>query len=489
MNTFSVALQVVLAVIIMTTIPLALKRRWRLFVALPLSVFQIFVPGIAIAGYAVPLSFWAGLTLWPDFVREFKRVVTWKPTAYIFGIVLLDFVSLLWSPTPKLALQPVGYSLMFLVIFSAIISEARRDNEVILRLLKITVLLALFQAASVVVFLVMPGLKLAFLISNLAKWFISPHVLSVLFTTGQNNVLNPDKSGGMIAVDANGVATYLGGLSFTALGLALYLRKRWLGVVGLALLLSVFFTGSKAGLLIAISLFLFALQTISTRYKRWRNRLRMAMVGIVLVGTVAWLGPKAIEATQVGQYRALASFVSRSNSTFASRVEIWAYTLQVFPQHPFRGQGFGGWQQGWPQYARTIGFGLNMAPQNTLIYLWSQSGLLAAVLAIAFIYEVMRIGWRQMHDPSLSVFILSLMITMTFLWDFVQGMGENFGLLGITSMTPLLASLLALAYLQRKHERTNTKHQIQVAQPDLYRQNAIATVFDPQPFSSTPRNF
>ena len=147
MNTFSVALQVVLAVIIMTTIPLALKRRWRLFVALPLSVFQIFVPGIAIAGYAVPLSFWAGLTLWPDFVREFKRVVTWKPTAYIFGIVLLDFVSLLWSPTPKLALQPVGYSLMFLVIFSAIISEARRDNEVILRLLKITVLLALLKAA------------------------------------------------------------------------------------------------------------------------------------------------------------------------------------------------------------------------------------------------------------------------------------------------------------------------------------------------------
>lgn len=449
MNAFFIALQVVVAVIVMATIPLALRRRWRLFIALPLSVFQIFVPGIQVAGFAIPLAFWGGLTLWPDFVREFRNLATWKPTAYILGIVLMDIISLLWSPDRKLALQPIGYFMMFLIIFSAVVIEARRDEKFVLRLLTMTVVLALVQAFSVIIFRLSPGLKLGFLISEPAKWFISPHVLSVLFTTGQNNVLNPGKSGGMITVDANGGATYLGGLAFTALGLALCLRKRWLAVIGLILLGSVLFTGSKAGLLIAMLLFLLTLQAISMRYRGWRNRLRMAMVGIVLLGAVAWLGPKAIEASHVGRYQALASFVSRSNTTLGDREEIWAYAMQAFPQHPFRGQGFGGWQQGWPRYARKIGFGLNMAPQNTLIYLWSQGGLLTALLGLAFIYRVLRLGWRQMHDPRAPVFTLSLAITMAFLWDFTQGMGENFGLLGITSMTPLLACLLALGYLHR----------------------------------------
>lgn len=448
MNAFLIALQVIIAVIAMATIPLALRRRWRLFIALPLAVFQLYLPGIEVAGFAISLAFWGGLTLWPDFVSEFGTLVTWKPTAYILGIIVLYVVSLLWSPDPKLGLQAIGYFIMFLMVFSAVVREARRDDRTVLRLLCITVVFALFQALSVVVFFLMPGVKLSILTSAPAKLFLSPNVLGTLITNFTHyNALNPGKSGGLITLASNDATPYLGALAFTALGLALHFRKRWLGAVGVLLFLAAPFTGSKAGLVIGIVSFLLALQLISMRYRGWRNRMRFAMILTVLVGAVAWLGPKAIQATESGDYKLLDSFMYRSNTTLTDREYIWAYTLHVFPQHPFRGLGFGGWELGFPKYARSVGLGSDLPPHNTIIRLWSEGGLLAALLGIAFIVRVLRLSWRQMRNASSSEFNFHLAIFMAFLWNFTQGMGENFGLLGIENCTPLLACLLALGYV------------------------------------------
>lgn len=450
MSATIITLKVLIAIVLLASAPLALKRRWRLFLAIPLSVFQGFVPWIRVAGVPIPVAYWGGLMLWPDLVVQFKHVVSWKPTAYLFGIALLYTVSLLWSPDRKLGLQPIGYLLQFLVIFSAVVTEGRRDPRLILRLLAVTVVFGLLQAVAVVIFRLMPGLKFAYYLSPIARWFISPNVLDKLFTVGQNNVLDPAKSGGFAVVDANDGAAFIGILAFTALGLALHERKRWLGVASGVLLAAVVFTGSKAGLMIAIALPIIALHFISLHYRHWRNRLRMIMAGVVIAGALAWVAPKAIQAGESSDYRALSAFLSKSDATLSVREQIWTYGIEAFRRHPLLGQGFGGWQKDFPRYASKVGIDPGLPPHNTFMYLWSQGTLLAALCGLAFTFAILRLGWRQIRDPRIESVGLSLAMMMAFLWTIIHGLGNNSGLLGETHMSPVLASLLAFGYLQRR---------------------------------------
>ena len=449
LNAAVIALKVLVAMVLLAGAPLALNRRWRLFLAIPLSVFQGFVPWSRVAGVPIPLAYWGGLMLWPDLVVEFKRVVSWKPTAYLGAIALLYTVSLLWSPDPKLGLQPIGYFLQFLVIFAAVVIEGRRDPRTILRALAVTVAFGLIQAVAVVIFRVMPGLRYAYYLSSIARWFISPNVLDKLFTVGQNNVLDPAKSGGILVVDANDGSAYLGVLAFTALGLALHTRRRWLGIASAIMLGAIAFSGSKIGLILAVVLPVLALHIISLHYRQWRNRLRMIMVAVAVGGVLAWLAPKAIQLGEGSGYRALSAFLSKSDATLSVREKIWTYGLEAFRRHPLLGQGFGGWQQDFPHYAAKVGIDVGLPPHNTYIYLWSQGTLLAALCGIAFTVAVLRTGWRQVRDPRAQSIGLSLAMTMAFLWTFIHGMGNNSGLLGEVHMSPVLACLLALAYLQR----------------------------------------
>lgn len=449
MSAAVIVLKVLVAIVLLAGAPLALTRRWRLFLAIPLSVFQVFMPWSRVAGVPIPLAYWGGLMLWPDLVVEFKHVVSWKPTAYLFGIVLLYMVSLLWSPDPKLGLQPIGYFLQFLVVFAAVAIEGRRDPRMMVRLLAVTVAFGLVQAIAVVVFRVMPGLRYAYYLSSIARWFISPNVLDKLFTVGQNNVLDPAKSGGIFVVDANDGSAYLGVLAFTALGLSLHSSRRWLSVVSAITLGAIVFSGSKIGLMLAVLLPVVALHLISLHYRQWRNRLRLSMAGIAIAGALAWVAPKAIQVEEGSGYRALSVFLSKSDATLSVRQKVWTYGFDAFRQHPLLGQGFGGWQQDFPHYAVKVGIDPGLPPHNTFIYLWSQGTLLAALCGLAFTVAVLRVGWRQMRDRRAESIGMSLAMSMAFLWTFIHGMGNNSGLIGEVHMSPVLASLLALAYLQR----------------------------------------
>ncbi len=457
MNGAVITLKVLVAIVLLASAPLALRRRWRLFLAIPLAVFQCYIPGMQVAGVPIPLAFWGGLMLWPEMVRESRQVVTWKPTACLLGIVVMYAVSLLWSPDRKMGLQPIGYCLQFLVIFAAVVTEGRRDEGLILRLLAATAGLALLEAALVIAGRLSPGLKLTFLLSPLARWVVSPNIIDNLFTGQYNGVLDPSKSGGVF-VNANVAATFLGIAACTALGLALHLRQRWLGVLGAVLLVAVVFAGSKAGVILAAAVPVLMLHAISLRYRPWRNRLRVAMIAIIVGGALGWFAPKAFRASEAGGLRELSAFLQRSGMTLSAREKIWEYGAQAFAEHPVKGQGFGGWQLEFPKYARKVGLSPDLPPQNTLIYLWSQGGLLAALLGIGFIYQVLLIGWRQLRDEHAPGFGLSLGMTAAFLWAFVRGMGSNYGLLGDIHMSPLLATLLALGYLHRQPQTVRDAH-------------------------------
>jgi len=471
LNATVIALKLLVALIVLTSSPLILKRRWRLFLAVPLSVFQAFIPGSQVAGVPIPLAFWGGLMLWPELVTEFKALIQWKPTACVFGITVLYAVSLLWSPDRKLGLQPIGYFAEFLVIFAAVVTEGRRDERLVLRLLKVTMAMALVEAALVVVGRLFPGVKLSLLLHPIARLFLSANIIDNLFSGNFNGVMDPAKSGGFF-IDANVASTFLGVSACTAFGLALHLRRQWVAAIGAALLGAVAFAGSKAGLMLAAALPILMLHFISLRYRGWRNRLRMAMVAIVLVGTAAWFGPKAILIGDTGTYRALSAFVQRSDMTFAARELIWAYGAQAFMEHPIKGQGFGGWQDEFPKYAHKVGIQDDLPPHNTIIYLWSQGGTLAALLGLGFIFQVLKLGVRQMGERFAAAFGLNLAMTAAFLWTFVGGMGQNYGLLGEAHMSPLLATLLALGYLHRRALSLPTKDDSIVVVGEPYGESA-----------------
>ena len=453
MNGTVTTLKVLIAIVLLASAPVALKRRWRLFLAIPLSVFQVFIPGMQVAGVPIPLAFWGGLMLWPEVVTEFRVIVGWKPTLYVLGIILLYTTSLIWSPDRKMGLQPIGYFAQFLIIFAAVVTEGRRDERLIVRLLIATAALSVAEAFLVTVGRFSPGMKLSFLLTPVAKWVITPSIIDSLFTGSFNGVMDPTKSGGMF-VNANVAATFLGVVACTAFGLSLHLRRKWVGVLGGLLLGAIAFTGSKAGLILAVAVPVVALHFISLRYRGWRNRIRMTMVGVIVLGLIGWLGPKAMHVGEASSYAALSSFAKKSDVSLSSRLKIWEYGAQAFVRHPFKGQGFGGWQENFPRYARTVGLSPGLPPQNTIIYLWSQGGLLAALLGLALIYQILVIGVRQIGNPEAPAFGLSLAMTAAFAWTFARGMGSNFTLLGDVHMSPILATLLALGYLQRRpHSR------------------------------------
>jgi O-antigen ligase len=239
---------------------------------------------------------------------------------------------------------------------------------------------------------------------------------------------------------ANGAPAFLGMTAFVGWGLSLAYRRRALRAIAALLWLAVFFTGSKAGIVLAL-LLLFA------GYLVWHGSNRRLSIGRVttLCGSlvVAVLGA-GFGLSQLAQ----SDFAQDSGETLDIRVVIWTHAVHEFLAHPLLGQGFGGWEQSFTPYAAKLGIPENFPPHNTLISLWSQSGILAALIGLVFMYAVLAFGLRTLRTKSPELQALGLGTTLAFLWAFIQGMGENWGIVGDLHMQPMLASALGLTYVR-----------------------------------------
>ncbi|RYD01273.1 hypothetical protein N752_30215 [Desulforamulus aquiferis] len=182
-----------------------------------------------------------------------KRILKWEPIALLIGLLIIHGMSLLWSDDIRLGFRTIIYLLPFIIVFCASYNLALENLYKLREILSIFVISALTVASIVIIFRVAPSLEEMFLHSTIAKLFINPNTLENLYTTERNNILDPVKSGAFF-VNANIAACYLGICSFISWGIGEAYQLKWYKVASVLLWISVWFTGSKAGIILIYTL-------------------------------------------------------------------------------------------------------------------------------------------------------------------------------------------------------------------------------------------
>jgi O-antigen ligase len=299
---------------------------------------------------------------------------------------------------------------------------------------------------------------IAMVVSPAIKDIFFETPLGAIFTNGnslngiasgltQSTAFGSDKSPGFF-VNANVAGVWEAtGLWIT---IFLLLARRSLLMIPIALLhaVAILAAGSKAS---AALLFLIPFVTaivlfIFPPYGKQRHLL-LGLCGGVTVFLIPY-----IVFTRFSQLH----FVQASAQTFMSRSVMWHHAWEQFKIHPLLGQGFGGWTQSFAPvgYAYSyLGVRPDFPPHNSLIIVWSQSGLIALLLTLL----LMGLLFRDALMPRLvpGGVTLSRCTFGAFLFIVVQAMGENYGVLGDVHIKIPLAVMLGWAstYGQRRPKR------------------------------------
>jgi hypothetical protein len=95
---------------------------------------------------------------------------------------------------------------------------------------------------------------------------------------------------------------------------------------------------------------------------------------------------------------------------------------------------------------------------NSLFILWLQSGLPGLLCGVIFVATVYSAVVRCFGAADVALVSYAMGVAGAFTWYFVQGLGENFGLVGEVHMTPLLGVLLG--HLCARYDAVMVKHEL-----------------------------
>ena len=274
---------------------------------------------------------------------------------------------------------------------------------------------------------------MAFLHSSFAKILINPNIVDGLFHGTRNNIFDPTKAGGFFT-NANVAAAFLGINALISYGFSKAYAISWLKAITLLLILGVFFTGSKAGVLLTI--LLFALLIITPKIIDRQLTVQRVLIALFFLNVILALALMAMVTLHYSD------FVRQSAETIGVRITIWSYGFREFLHHPLMGLGFGGWQRGFAAYAAQIDINPNFPPHNTLIYLWAESGLVTVILALVFMFTILKFSIQLIKSRITDLTMLGIALLGAYSWTFIHGMGTNFGLVGELHMEIVLAALL-----------------------------------------------
>ena len=350
---------------------------------------------------------------------------------------------MLWSPAPAQALREIVFSAPFLITFLAARQVASKNPRVIVKSLYIFCMMGALHSLLVLMMLFAPFLKTAFFASPVAFLFINQNSLDAISSGAQvTTTFGSDKSPGFF-VNPN-VAGVWSAVAFAATILVRRYRKSvLLNAAALLDLGAIGASGSKAslGLLVLVPLIAWLVLKILPPVGQRRRVVSTVMYALVL-GAAAYGARLALDH---------ASFMENSEHTLLTRSIMWQHAVNQFFITPWLGQGFGGWTLSFAPvgYAyQYLGIQPTFPPHNSLIILWSQSGLAALALGMMIIFYLLRISIAPRQDPD--ALMLCYCALGAYLFVLIQAMGENYGIVGDIHIKIPLAAILGWASIYEK---------------------------------------
>lgn len=405
---------------------LALPLHIRLLFVLVCSVPQLYL--VQLGGADVPLAFLLPALLVPEFLKNANQFLARPAILALVGLICISIVSLLWSVEVSMGIRDIAYLIEFIVIANAVYVLATKNKLMLYRIINALLFVICLQAITIIIFRLNEALELSIVLSPVSKYLMGMNTLQGLLDGARNNFYDPVKAGGVLFINANAAACYVGISSFMAWGVYSVLKSKLTLIMAILLWATVFFTGSKAGVLFAVLIpaFIFYLKLQ-----------RSTKIVVVSVGASFAIFLIAISIFfSINEHN---GFLQESTETAQTRYQIWNYAFNAFLDKPLMGQGFGGWEVDYSKHTDYF-----LPPHNTLIYLWSKSGIIASFMGLCFILTSIGVGIRAIKTYNNEQKNIGYALLMVLAWQFAHGFGENFGLIGEQHQMVIVSVMLGL---------------------------------------------
>jgi hypothetical protein len=355
----------------------------------------------------------------------------------------VNAASAAWSPEPRTAIfYSITTILAVALMLHGTLATARDTPQAIGATLRLLSPVVVIQALSTIVFRFDTGTELQYYGSAPARLLLGEGGRGLVTGELTNNVLDPGKAGGVLFLNGNRASMVMGVAALVYLMFALTSRSRAAAAVALLSAIGCAFSGSKTGItlvLVTPALAVFWAAMVRSAY-------RTKLVSVLVMSA-------AVVATVIAVPRYASDYVDRSDAALVPRRILWDTAWQAWAEHPWRGLGFGGWEnfanQRLPSVVfrdvSPVVFEPNYPPHNMLLFSMTRVGIIGPVLILLITLVAIRMcvrGMRRRDDVSTRL-VMSLG-AVAWVWVFVHAMGDNTDVWGTLNTVPFLGFALAI---------------------------------------------
>jgi O-antigen ligase len=438
----------VAALVLLATV--AAKPHRRLYVASFAAVPQFYAPGLPASLFLVWMLLVLGLTFVdPSVPSPLRRVEL--PIGLLAAVTLLyTFV----SPDPRAAILLGMQLLAWLGLLRLTHARGVEAKHLKVAAATLSVWVAV-QAVLVIMFRLQPSLEEAFLRSRLADVVVGPSARA-LFADAPNNVLDPDKAGGLF-VNGNVGSMFLGAAACVLAAFAFRFGVRWPWFVVALTTVAVVASGSKTGLILLVMIPFAVLILVGSSGPRG---------GLVAIALLPALAAAALVAP-VWLVSRFPNFFSELSESVDDRAPLWLAARQLLAENPLLGLGFGGWDD----YA-IAAIGRAVPPHNFLLAAWINTGIAGLVLTVWIVVATTVVAVVSLRATQQLRQRAAVALGLAGVWwVYLHGLGDNTTVFGEQKSMILTVFAVALVVLSNEDRGIATperKHQ------SLARERALA---------------
>ncbi|MFS0792872.1 O-antigen ligase family protein [Microbacterium sp. 1P10AE] len=394
---------------------------FALSIALVIAVFQ-FQEVLPFA----PLSLWWLLLAIPALLGAPNP--RW-PAVAALTLALANVVVSFWSLIPLEAIR-MSANFVGLSVSAALTARILKGSLLNLsRPLAIAAPALAIQSGLTILFFMRPDIEQLYFDWQYSTYFSGAGV-KLLFTTGFNNVVFPEKSGGFF-LNGNTASMFMAMSAWLYFGLGARTNRKWMMWFSLVPFVGAIGTGSKTALLLAgTSVLVVALLTVVRK---------SIIAGAAVAMLLPLVGLFALSALSSAQ-----AFSQDTSNTVGSRGRIWELAAAAISRNSVTGLGYGGWREYFRQEGGFIGFDERPA-HNFLIQAWLDGGIV--YLALISMFAIVSVGSGLVavrRASGVRDALASASVLMSVTWVFVHGLADNTWVYGDWHSLPFFGVALTI---------------------------------------------